>query len=233
MDDRDLKTRLRDWVKTEKEKILGIRGTKKKTAYIWEYYKLWIIGLIFVLWFVPFAIHQYRTNAGDYWCYMMFTNTYADAGNGSDLWKDYTEYAEFDLKEKDVEFNAESYFDYLKGVTGNSYFEAFVAFADGGVLDGITAGTDSLTALGRTGRLKDLNSEECAAIKAKYEDRFVYSVPIDTEYSTDPVPVGIDISDSKLVTKYGVYAEPCALGIGALSENVDSVELFLDFIFDK
>ena len=104
MDDRDLKTRLRDWAKTEKEKILGIRGTKKKTAYIWEYYKLWIIGLIFVLWFVPFAIHQYRTNAGDYWCYMMFTNTYADAGNGSDLWKDYTEYAEFDLKEKDVEF---------------------------------------------------------------------------------------------------------------------------------
>ena len=127
MDDRDLKTRLKDWAATEKEKILGIRGTKKKTAYIWEYYKLWIIGLIFILWFVPFAIHQYRTNAGDYWCYMMFTNTYADAGNGSDLWKDYTEYAEFDLKEKDVEFNAESYFDYLKGVTGNSYFEAFVA----------------------------------------------------------------------------------------------------------
>ena len=46
------------------------------------------------------------------------------------------------------------------------------------------------------------------------------------------MPVCIDISDSRLVTQYGIYSEPCALGIGALSGNVESVELFLDFVFE-
>ena len=40
------------------------------------------------------------------------------------------------------------------------------------------------------------------------------------------MPVCIDISDSRLVSEYGIYSEPCALGIGALSGNVESVELF-------
>lgn len=225
--------RLRQWAKKEKEKIAGLQSANSKLSYIWEYYKLWIIGIVFFVWFAGFAVRQYTTGVTDYWCYMLFTNTYADAGDGSELWDDYTEYAGFDLREKAVEFNAQSYFDYEKKVTGNSYFEAFVAYADGGVLDGITAGRDSLAALGKTGRLLDLNSESCRSIREKYGDRFIYAVPIDTEYSTGEVPVGIDISDSRLVTEYNVYAEPCALGISANSENVKAVELFLDFIFEE
>lgn len=230
---KDLAQRLRAWAAEEKIKISHIPGVKKKTAYIWEYYKIWIICIVFFVWFAGFAIRQYTTSMNEYWCYMMFTNTYAEAGNGSKLWKDYTEYAGFDLKEKAVEFNAQSYFDYNKRVTGNTYFETFVAYADGGVLDGITAGRDSLAGLGKTGRLLDLNSEACKTIREKYGDRFIYAVPYDKEYSTEEVPIGIDISDSRLVTEYGLYAEPCALGIAAKSENVESVELFLDFIFEK
>lgn len=230
---KDLLQRLKTWAAEEKIKLSGIPGAKKKTAYIWEYYKIWIICIVFFVWFAGFAVRQYTTSLNEYWCYMLFTNTYTKAGNGSRLWDDYTDYAGFDLREKAVEFNAESYFDYSKKVTGNSYFEAFVAFADGGVLDGITAGRESLAGLGKTGRLLDLNSAECGSIKEKYGDRFIYAVPFDTEYSTDEVPIGIDISDSKLVTEYGLYAEPCAIGISAKSKNVKSVEMFLDFIFEE
>jgi len=226
-------SRLSQWAKTEKEKISNIPDNGKRAAYIWEYYKLWIIGIVFLIWFVAFSIHQYTTTMHDYWCYMMFNNTYADAGNESDIWEDYVEYTGYDLREKAVEFNAQSYFDYKKGATGNSYFEAFVAYADSGTLDGITMEKESLVALGKTGRLMDLNSEACASIKEKYGDRFIYSVPFDEEYSTEEVPVGIDISDSRLITEYNVYAGDCALAIGALSENVEAVELFLDFIFEK
>ena len=49
----------------------------------------------------------------------------------------------------------------------------------------------------------------------------------------DKVAVGIDISDSKLVTKYGIYPLDAALGIGAKSERVDAVEKFLDFIYSE
>lgn len=227
------KDRLGNWAKTEKNKIEGITGTEKKAAYIWEYYKLWIIGIVFAVWFISFAVHQYTTSLHDYWCFMIFNNTYADIGNESDLWEEYTEYAGFDLHEKAVEFNANSYFDYLNKVTGNSYFETFVAYADSGTLDAITMGSESLAALGRTGRLMDLDSEACASIKAKYGDRFIYTEPIDEEYSAEPVPVGIDITDSRLVAEYNAYSEPCALGIGALSGNVESVEKFLDLILEE
>ena len=223
--------RLADRLKGEREKIKEISGTGKKIEYIWDYYWLWIIGIVFGIWFITFAVRQYTTNLRDYWCFMVFANTYADAGDHSQLWKDYTEYAGFDLTEKAVSFNANSYFDYLKGVTGNSYFEAFVAYADSGTLDAIVMGRDSLTALGKTGRLMDLNSEACASIRAKYKDRFLYAVPLDEAYGAGEVPVCIDISDSLLVSRYGIYSEPCALGIGALSENVEAVEQFLDFIY--
>ncbi len=223
---------LAKWFKAEKKKISGIPGTTKKIGYIWEYYKLWIIGIVLGIWFVTFAVRQYTTSLKDYWCYMVFANTYADAGDHSELWEDYTKYAGFDLTEKAVRFDANSYFDYLKGVTGNSYFEAFVALADSGTLDAIVMGKDSLTALGRTGRLMDLNSEACASIRAKYGDRFLYALPLDEEYSTEEVPVCIDISDSRLVHRYGIYSEPCAIGIGAMSQNVKAVELFLDFLFE-
>ena len=228
----ELRERHRQWAKTEKQKIREIPGLKKKAEYIWEYYKLWIIGFVCAVWFFSFAIHQYMTTLHDYWCFMVFSNTYAEAGDESDIWNDYVEYAGFDLEEKEVEFIDNSYFDYLKGVTGNTYFEAFVAYADGGVLDGIVQGTGSLAALGKTGRLMDLNSEECASIKAKYGDRFVYSDPIDEEYSEDTVPIGIDISGSRLVTQYHIYSADIALGIGANSENVDAIEKFLDFILE-
>lgn len=223
--------RLADRIKGEREKLKGISGTGKKIEYIWDYYKLWIIGIVFFVWFVTFAVRQYTTNLRDYRCFMIFANTYADAGDHSKLWEDYIEYAGIDLREEAVRFDASSYFDYLKGVTGNSYFEAFVAFADSGTLDAIVMGRDSLTALGRTGRLLDLNSEACASIREKYGDRFLYAVPIDTEYSTEEIPVCIDISDSRLVSEYGIYSEPCAIGIGALSKNVEAVELFLDFLY--
>ncbi len=233
MTPKELKERLKEWARVEKKKIAGIEGTRAKAEYIWEYYKIWIVCIIFFVWFAGFAIHQYATNRMDYRCYIIFNNTNADVGTDSELWFDYVRYAGFDSDDGDIEFNAQSYFDYLKGVTGNSYFESFVTYADGGILDGFVTGTESLRALGKSGRLLDLNSEECASIKAKYGDRFIYSEPYDEDYAGKEVPVGIDISDSKLVKEYHAYVDPISLGIGAKSENIDAVELFLDFILEK
>ena len=43
--------RLADRLKGEREKIKEISGTGKKIEYIWDYYKLWIIGIVFFIWF--------------------------------------------------------------------------------------------------------------------------------------------------------------------------------------
>ena len=206
---------------------------KEKIQYIWMYFKIPIIIALFVIGFGTFLIVRIATNIPDNWLTVTFANTTARAGTGSEIWKDFTEYAGYDLKQKKVEFNAESYFDYLQNqARGNAYYNAFVSLADAGEIDAITMSKDSLAALGQSGRLFDLNDEACASLKEKYADRFIYYTPVDDEEHTAPIPVGIDVSDSLLVTKYQVYSGDCALGVGAHSENIKEVEDFLRFILE-
>ena len=206
---------------------------KEKIQYIWMYFKIPIIVAFFVIGFGTFLIVRIATNIPDNWLTVTFANTTARAGTGSEIWKDFTEYAGYDLKQKKVEFNAESYFDYLQNqARGNAYYNAFVSLADAGEIDAITMSKDSLAALGQSGRLFDLNDEACASLKEKYADRFIYYTPVNDEEHTAPIPVGIDVSDSLLVTKYQVYSGDCALGVGAHSENIKEIEDFLRFILE-
>ena len=216
----------------EREKIKAL-PFKEKIQYIWMYFKIPIIIALFVIGFGTFLIVRIATNIPDNWLTVTFANTTARAGTGSEIWKDFTEYAGYDLKQKKVEFNAESYFDYLQNqARGNAYYNAFVSLADAGEIDAITMSKDSLAALGQSGRLFDLNDEACASLKEKYADRFIYYTPVNDEEHTAPIPVGIDVSDSLLVTKYQVYSGDCALGVGAHSENIKEVEDFLRFILE-
>lgn len=196
------------------------------------YFWIPIVAVIFVLGFGTFLTVRIVTNIPDNWLMVTFSNTMARAGTGSQLWADFTQYSGYDLKEKKVEFNSESYFDYTKDqAKGNAYYNAFIALADAGELDAITMETESLSALGQSGRLFDLNDEKCRELKDKYSDRFIYYTPLDESGGElEPIPVGIDISDSLLVSKYKVYSDNCAIGVGAHSENIKEVGDFLSFI---
>ena len=44
--------------------------------------------------------------------------------------------------------------------------------------------------------------------------------------------MGIDVSDSILMTKYHLYSDGCALGIAVESGNIEQVERFLAFILE-
>lgn len=206
---------------------------KEKLRYIWMYFKIPIIAVLLVIGLGTFLIVRITTNIPGNWLTVTFANTTARAGTGSEIWKDFTEKTGYDLKQKKVEFNAESYFDYLQNqARGNAYYNAFVSLADAGEIDAITMSKDSLAALGQSGRLFDLNDEACASLKAKYSDRFIYYTPADDEEHKTPIPVGIDVSDSLLVTKYKVYSGDCALGVGAHSKNIKEVEDYLKFILE-
>ena len=218
----------------EKEKIRQL-PFKEKWQYIWMYFRIPIVAILFVLAFGTFLVVRIVTNIPDNWLMVTFANTNARVGTDSELWKDFTSQMGYDLTQKKVEFNAESYFDYLKDqAKGNAYYNAFVTLADSGELDAITMERDSLAALGQSGRLFDLNNEKCASIKEKYGDRFVYYTPVDENgKEQEPIPVGIDISDSILMTRYHIYQNSCALGVGAHSTNMKEVVDFLDFILKE
>ena len=138
--------RLKLWYYTELKKLYQLNW-KEKIEYSWSYYKLWIIGIASFLFLTVFLVVRISTNVEEHWLYGIFTNTMADAGTGSALWEDFTDYAQLDLTEKKVEFNAEVYFDYLKNqAKGNDYYNAFVALSDSGILDFITMEPASLEA---------------------------------------------------------------------------------------
>ncbi len=216
----------------EEKKKLREMSFSEAVQYIWMYFKIPIIAVFAVLAIGIFLTVRIATNIPDNWLMVTFSNTTVDAGTGSPLWEAFTDAAGYDLTEKKVEFNSVSYFDYLQNqARGNAYYNAFVTLADVGELDAITMEVDSLAALGQSGRLMDLNDPRCAAIKEKYADRFVYYTPPEDDEDFDgPIPVGIDISDSILVTEYHLYQDSCAIGIGAHSENLEEVEYFIDFV---
>lgn len=204
---------------------------RQKIRYVIGYYWLWILGIGAGLFLLIYIIYRAGFTVKDYWFYSIYANTMEDGGNGSQLWEDFVAYAGFDTREKKVEMNASSYFDpSVSGGTNNSYYQAFVALVESGDLDVVVMGKEGLQAVGSSGRLLDLNREECAQIREKYADRLVYCTPYDEEYSQDQVPVGIDVSDGALVTKYHLYPSDCVLGIGAYTGRLESVQLFLDFI---
>jgi hypothetical protein len=227
--------RVKQWLAGEREKLSG-RPLREKAEYIWEYYKLWIIGAVALVWFVNFAVYRYFFVPRDNWFFAVFANTYSEQGaEGSQLWRDLVEFSGYDTEEKKVVFNNAIYFDLTQGNSfTSSYYQSFVAFEESGDMDVITMEWRQLSALGATGHLMDLNSEECAAIREKYADRLIYTEPNNEEYSAEPVPVGIDVSDSLLMTKYHLYGgENCVLGIGAHTAHLDQVENFLSFIFQE
>ena len=221
--------RFRLWYREEREKLRALGG-RERLEYIWNYYKLWIIGIVSFLAIGTFLLVRISNNIEGNWLYGIFANTMADAGTGSELWEDFSEYAGLDLTQKKLEFNASSYFDYLKNqAKGNDYYNAFVALADGGILDFVTMEPDSLVALAESGRLADLRLDRCRPLCEGREDRLLYFESAEM----GRIPIGFDLSDSLLMTRYGLYSEGCALGVAAYSENLEVLELFLRFVLEE
>ena len=211
-------------------KALRTMTWRQRFRFVVAYYGLWIAGIAGGFALVLYLAVHIAAGPPEYHLYAVFANTRADAGNGSALWKDFTAYAGYDLNDKRVEFDANSYFDYTRNqAKGNTYYNAFVTLADTGTLDLITMEPGQLAALGQSGRLLDWDSAACAALRAQYADRLVWYQPPE---GAEPVPVGIDLSDSLLVTKYGLYPDGCALGLAAQCPRLDNAAQFIRFVLE-
>ncbi|MBR0311218.1 MAG: hypothetical protein IJQ98_02385, partial [Oscillospiraceae bacterium] len=148
---------------SEDLKALRAMTWRQRLRFVAAYYGLWIAGVLCGGALIVYLAVHIAAGPPQYRLYAVFTNTRADAGNGSALWKDYTEYAGYDLSDKRVEFDAASYFDYTRNqAKGNAYYNAFVTLSDTGTLDVITMEPEQLAALGQSGRLLDWNVEACA-----------------------------------------------------------------------
>ncbi len=219
--------RIRQWWTEERAKVKNL-PSEKRMPYIWSYYRLWIIGILVFAFVLVWGVHHYFTTEPDYWFFACFANTRADIGDGSEFWQDYADYAGYDLAEKNLEFNAQVFVDPAGYTAGNQYYQLLIAYLDSGTLDVLVMGREDLQAMGRSGRLMDLEDPRMQAILEQYQDRLIWAEPLDEEYGKDLVPVGIDLSGSILDE---AYPEGAALGINAKVPHPAEVETFLSYLF--
>lgn len=221
---------LPQWYRDEREKLRGY-GPRDVLRYLWQYYKLWIIGIGFFAGFTAYALWNYFTVPGDIHFYAILSNTYADLGKGSAFYDGFVEYAGYDLSEGVVEIDCANYCKPSGRAMGNTYYEKLISMLDGQVDDVWIAEAEDVIAVGETGRLMDLDTPAAEAIRERYADRFVYCTPNDAEYSTEPVPVGIDLSGTALTGEFSPYPNGAVLGVNAYTKRAEQAGAFLDYVF--
>ncbi len=216
-------------MRQEWEKIRGL-SFQKKLGYIWDYYKLWIIAVLAVLFVGWYLISSFLRGNRENYLYVEFINTFAEVGQDSEFWEGYVEKVQVDTDQVNVTFDAENYFDMAKdNVSGNHYYEKTVVLADAETLDAIVMEKENLKLFGETGRLLDLNNEKVKQILKKYQDRLI-TIDYDEDGNSEEIPIGIDLSGSRLTQD--AYEE-CALGIAANAHNIEAIEDFLDYVYEK
>lgn len=220
--------RLRKYLASERQKLRPL-SPRKRAEYVWQYYHLWILAMAAALGLVLYVGIHRATVPPDNWISLAFANTYGEAGERSPLWRDFVRESGYDTGEKNVYFNGRCYFDPADSGY-NGYYTYFVAYVEAGTLDAIVMEREDLEELGRKGWLLDLTLPAAGDLAERYRERLLYAVPLDPDYSTDPVPIGIDLSDTALVSRYHIYAETCALGVSANFPHPEALNRFLEFL---
>lgn len=222
---------LPQWYRDERAKLKGY-SLRDKLKYAWQYYKIWILGIGFFVCFTIYALFIYIMTPGEIYFYGILSNTYARLGQGSDFYNGFVEAAGYDLKAGTVELDCQNYCKPSGRATGNTYYDKLISMLDGKVDDIWVAEAEDVIAVGETGRLMDLNREEAAPLRERFEDRFVYCTPLGADYSSAPVPIAIDLSGTVLTTgEYCAYPDGAVLGVNAYTRRLDQVVVFLDYLF--
>ena len=211
------------------------KGTRR-IRYIWDYYKIRILAGCALLLFICYMAVSVRRNMRDTFLCVIFANTTADIGDGSILEKKFATAAGLDESGPAVRFDADTYFSLTEGrTTGNYYYQKTVVLLDSQTADAVVCDRENLEILASRGRLLDLRDQRAGDILERYSDRII-TVPRDSSGDAQPgdvpeeVPAAIDISDSRLVTEYRAYDQPCAIGLSAAAPHPDAVMEFLEYI---
>lgn len=204
---------------------------KSAAVYIWDYYKLWIIGIVTFVFLVFYFISAFLNRPKNTLLHVTMVNFYDNVSESSDFYKDFIEYSGFNEEEGEVIFDANVFFNLIRPADSkSSYFQKTIAFLEAKTTDAVICEYDNLMGIGAGGRFLDLSDEKVKSIYEKYQDRIVY---LESEETGEKVPIGIDISDSPVLARMNGYADKCYIAVSAYTERLDAVEVFIDYLLRK
>jgi hypothetical protein len=207
---------------------------RERIVYIWDYYKLWIIGGIVIIGLGIYLLRIFTRPRVDIAFEAAFVNCYDNVSDSSDMAKGFDEYlkgsdkGDIDIEGKIV-YDNNLFFNLAKSSDfNNSYYQKLVAYLEAGTYDVVVSEYDNLIGVGQGGRYLDLRDERIKEVFDTYSDRVIY---VETEEGN--IPIGIDISDSPVIGKMNSYANGCYLAFSANSSHFDTDVLFLDYLLGK
>lgn len=245
---------LMDEFRQEREQIKN-QPFKKKLDYFWTYYKWFvIIGLIAIILIVS-TVKSYM-NKKESALYGAILNGYSLLSEEDSLASDFEEYAGIDTNKYSVSFNSTlTMSDQMdqSGVNATQFLMVYIAAKD---LDVATMDPIRFRKYANSGTYLDLRELLDAEMLDKLSDKLYYvdkSIveeisdlesasqstedvaipdPYHPENMKDPIPVGIDLSESKKFTDAYYYENNEAyLGVIVNTENRDMSLKLIQYLF--
>lgn len=221
---------LRKWYRQEKQKLEAL-DTRQKAEYIWQYYKLWIIGILCITYFLCFTLYTALFVPKENWLYLVLANVppQVQAEQCNSLQQSLADFAGYDLHEKNLVLDTNCYCFPSEEPYNNHYYDKLIALLDGGILDALVMEASELEALGKTGRLLDLQSP-IYTVSEKWSDRLIYLDNSFSDYEKERIPIAIDLTGSLLDE---MYPAGCAIALSAASQHPQELDMLLSFLFSE
>lgn len=211
-------------LRQEKQKI-GAMHRAQAARYLFDYYKLPAIVLLCALLLTVYfaaALLRPRENPD---LQVLFVNCYDNVSQDSDLMRAFRAYQDARGLNLSARFDANVFFNLSRTADyASAYFQKAVAQLEGGETDAIVCTRENLLGIASGGRLMDLSGAQALS---PYAERMIC---MQTQ-AGETVPVGIDLTGCPAFERLGFYPEGACLGVSAYTQRLESVRIWLDFLF--
>lgn len=244
--------------KEERDAVLKHGTLKQKVAYIWEYYKWHIIIPILFIFTITYYIVDLVTSPEVILNGVMLNVYNTESENSTDiLLDDFYKEQKINVKEEKIVLNTNLSYTVGNDPANYESIQILMTWLAAGNLDFITGDTSALTDLAYKEYFTDLRNYLTEEQIEKYEPYFLYMdydflaerseklnnmedvssmiFPDCTkpEEMVDPIPVMIDMSQSKKLTKaYGEMSDILAFSITVKETNKELTSAFLDYLME-
>lgn len=203
---------------------------KEKIGYIWDYYKLWILGgcaaivLLVAILFQTVGIHK------DISLQVTMVNADAIMVDNSKLFKAYEkEYCDSKFEKIQVEATFKLKKNDTGTYSGSSYQVLSAEFLSGQI-DTFISDRETFDFLATNNTFANLTDKLTKEELEKYKPYFVYAKDAKTgkEY-----PVGISLNNCPKFAKENFYQTEAVIGIGALSSQTGNARQMIAYLFQN
>ena len=218
---------------------------RKKIGYIWDYYKLWIIGAVVLVGLVVYFTVVFATREDKPILDVVLVNNYVDVSEDCRLTQGFVSYVGEENLPGRVTFDNNAFFNLANNSDyKNSYYMKVLAYLEADTAQAVLCQYDNLIGLAKSGRLADLSDEKVGDIYDKYtkqtkkknkkkkkkkKKRIIYY----EDEEGKKIPVGIDVSEGYKAAGLTEYTDGKAyIGLSAYAADYGYVEKFVDYMVE-